>query len=105
MIVWLDFLIFGRGYGLAQPRFDGRFYWLSGQFYTFIGGLGAQLQSFQWRHPRPGESRRLAGRDYRPFNSRRQGLRVSVSWATRLPSDLNEANAEIRKIETELGRV
>jgi hypothetical protein len=28
---------------------------LSGGLYTWIGGFGAQLQGFQWRHPKPGE--------------------------------------------------
>jgi len=103
--IWLDFLIFGNGHGMAQPYFDGRFYWLSGRFYKWIGGLGAQLSSCQWRHPRPGETRKLAGREYRPFSSRRSWLRVQVSWAlVGLPKDLNEANALLRQIENELGR-
>lgn len=61
MILWLDHLIFGNGYGLRSPYFDNRYYWLSGQLYTWSGWLGAQLQSFQWFHPKPGEERRLGG--------------------------------------------
>jgi hypothetical protein len=50
----LDFFIFGNGNDLAQPYLSGRFYWLvdtdpnhrrTGAFYTFCGGLGAQLES------------------------------------------------------------
>lgn len=101
-MLWLDHLIFGNGRGLATPYLDGRFYWLSGRLYTWIGGLGAQLQSFQWTHPKPGERRRLAGRDYYPFGSARHGLRVRVTWAAKLPDDLSEALATIRKIKSEI---
>lgn len=104
MTLWLDHFIFGNGHGLAMPHSDGRYYWLSGRLYTWIGGLGAQLQSMQWFHPIPGEERILSGNRYRPFHSIRQGLRVRVTWTTRLPDDLNAANARIREIETTLGR-
>lgn len=103
MIVWLDHLIFGNGHGLKSPYFDDRYYWLNGQFYTWSGWLGSQLQSFQWTHPRGGEVRKLAGRDYRVFQSVRRGLRVRVTWATRLPDNLDAANALLRKIQLELG--
>lgn len=102
-MLWLDHLIFGNGYGLRSPYFDNRFYWLSGRLYTWIGGLGAQLHSQQWFHPKPGETRRLAGRDYRPFNSHRRGLRVQVSWATRLPENLDDAHRALREIASSLG--
>ena len=120
MIFWLDHRIFGNGYGLATPYFDGRFYWLSRRLYTFSPGFGAQLQSIQWRHPKPGEERTIGKRKFRPFNSTRYFLwlwrdgllpiptpicRVRVSWACALPRDLNEANAELREIEAELGRL
>lgn len=103
MIVWLDQLIFGNGHGLKSPFFDDRYYWLSGEFYTWHGWLGSQLQSFQWTHPRPGETRKLAGRDYRVFHSVRSGLRVRVSWATKLPDDLDKAHALLRQIQSDLG--
>lgn len=118
MIFWLDHRIFGNGHGLGSPYFDARFYWLSGKLYTWIGGFGAQLQSLQWMHPRPGEERVLCGRRFRPFNSRRQFLwlwrgkifaiptpigRVSVSWACNLPDNIDAANAELRKLRSEIG--
>lgn len=103
MTFWLDNQIFGNGHGMKSPYWDNRFYWLSGRLYTWIGGLGAQLQSTQWLHPKPGETRRLAGRDYKPFNSVRSGLRVRVSWATKLPDDLKEVQAVLSSIERELG--
>lgn len=103
MIIWLDHLIFGNGHGLKSPYFDDRYYWLSGRLYTWSGWLGAQLQSFQWFHPRPGEERRLGGRIYKPFHSVRQGLRVRVCWCTKLPDDINAANALLRQIQSELG--
>lgn len=117
-MLWLDHKIFGNGHGLASPYFDDRFYWLSGRLYHWIGGLGAQLNSFEWRHPKPGEERTICGRKFRPFNSRRQFLwlfrgkvyaiptpisRVSVSWAYNLPNDLDAANAELRELKSKLG--
>lgn len=117
MIVWLDHKIFGNGYGLRSPYFDDRFYWLSGEFYTWSGGLGAQLQSFQWRHPRAGEERELCGHKFRPFYSERRFMwlwrshvfgfplpvaRVRVSWCTHLPDKLDEANETLRQLRREL---
>lgn len=103
MIIALDHLIFGNGYGLKAPYYDSVYYWLDGEFYTFSYGLGAQLNSIQWTHPKPGERRTLAGRGFVVFQSRRRWLRVRVSWAmTRLPDDLDKANAEIRKLKADL---
>jgi hypothetical protein len=99
----LDFRIFGNGFGFGAPYHDQAFYWLSGEFYTFIGGLGAQLSSVQWTHPKPGEVRKICGVEFRPFNSHRRWGRVMVSWATRLPHDLDEANAWIRQFKAHLG--
>lgn len=42
-MLFLDFLIFGNGHGLASPYFDDRFYWLSGRLYTWIGGFGTRF--------------------------------------------------------------
>jgi hypothetical protein len=102
--LWLDHKIFGNGYGMATPYFDGKFYWLSGELYTFMAGFGAQLHSYQWRHPKPGESRRLCGRDFRPFHSTRRGVRVEVAWATHLPEDIDAKNAALRDLERDLGK-
>ena len=102
----LDHRIFGNGHGMATPHCDGVFYWLSGELYHFSGGLGAQLHSYQWTHPRPGERRKLAGLDWRPFASRRRHGRVSVSWAwTRLPDNLELANRALRRMPALLGRI
>lgn len=105
MILWLDHLIFGNGRGLATPYFDGRFYWLSGELYTFMHGHGAQLHSIQWTHPKPGERRRLCGREFVAFNSTRRWGRVMVAWAmVGLPRDIDAANAAIRELKQDLGR-
>lgn len=106
----LDFLLFGSGHGLAAPFFSQPFYWLidthrdcgasrNGAFYTYNGGFGSQLTSFQWRHPRAQERRRLAGMDFQPFNSTRRWLRVRVSWARVEPI---RDPAEFRVIEDRL---
>lgn len=114
MIVWLDQKIFRSGFGLRSPYFDDRYYWLvdtrdrdrkgrNGELYTFSAGFGAQLSSFQWRHPKPGERRRLIGRDFVVFNSSRSWFRVHVSWAmTGMPRDIDSANTAIRAIEADL---
>lgn len=119
MILWLDHKIFGNGYGLGSPYFDNKFYWLSGELYTFMQGFGAQLHSIQWRHPLAGERRRLFGYDFEPLHSRRYFLwlwrdgafpiptpicRVMVFWSrVDLPKNLNEANAELRHMEQQIG--
>lgn len=112
MIVWLDHLIFGNGYGLASPYFNTVLYWLvdkshpkkKGQLYTWSGGLGAQLNSFQWLHPKPGEYRIICGREYRPFNSTRRWIRVQVSWATPIGTTIDEHHYHLRKIKEDLCR-
>ncbi len=116
MIPWLDFKLFGGGRGFAMPFFDGRLYWLvdtkrgrrdgnRGQFYSWNGWLGAQLQSCQWFHPNAGEERILAGKRFRPFHSTRRGPRVIVSWVWKdIPRDLDEANAALRALENDLGK-
>jgi hypothetical protein len=116
MIVWLDHKIFGNGHGLKSPFHDDNFYWISGELYNWSGWLGAQLQSFQWRHPNASEVRELNGRRYKPFGSYRKFMwwkifplpiaRVQVSWAlTDLPDDLDKANETLRKIQKELGEL
>lgn len=106
MILWLDHMIFGNGFGLRSPHCDNRFYWLSGELYTFMHGFGAQLHSIQWSHPKPGERRRLCNREFVVFQSSRSWFRVMVSWAmVDLPRDIDSANAAIRQLKSELGDV
>lgn len=81
MIQWLDFKLFGNGRGLAQPEYDGQFYWLNGHFYYWIGGSGAQLGSFQWFATKIAEERNIAGRIFRVLNYRRIGPRVDIAWS------------------------
>lgn len=104
MIVWLDQKLFGNGHGMKSPYWDDRYYWLHGEFYQWIGGFGAQLQSFQWTVPHPGERRIICGRVFKPFSHSRKWGRVRVSWAWEdLPKALDEANNELRLLERELG--
>lgn len=111
MIVWLDHLIFGNGHGLASPYCDSHFYWLNGEVYHWIGGHGAQLASFQWTHPKPGERRIIRGVEFQVFRSDRKWLtvgpgglrlfplpiaRVEVTWAmVGFPHNINLANAAL----------
>jgi hypothetical protein len=102
----LDHIIFGNGFGMRSPYFDNRFYWLSGRLYTWVGGLGAQLQSHQWTHPKAGERRTLAGREFVIFSSSRRWCRVECAWAlVGLPKDINAANAEIRELRKALNEI
>jgi hypothetical protein len=92
--LWLEFLLAGDGRGLAAPGFNQPFYWLvdmnttRGDLYTYGGGFGAQLTSFQWRHPKAQEERHLAGMRFRPFWSQRYRGRVHVSWALQIGRQL-----------------
>src|SRR3546814_6094408 len=79
MILPLDHLIFGNGHGMKSPYFDNRFYWLSGELYTWIGGLGAQLRSIQWRHPKPGEVRHLCRRSEEHTSELQSLMRISYA--------------------------
>lgn len=115
MIVWLDHLIFGNGYGLKSPYWDDNYYWLSGELYTWCGWYGAQLSSFQWRHPKAGERRKLLGREFRALHSTRDFLwlwiiplpicRVRVAWSCNLPKGLDEANAELHAMQKQIARL
>jgi hypothetical protein len=111
--LWLDNWIFGGGHGLATPYFDARFYWIvdtirtrkrgKGRFYHWIGGHGAQLRGFQWRHPVPGERRRLCGQDFIPYQSRRRWLRVDVSWRMAgFPAGIDAANVTLAGLKRDL---
>lgn len=112
MIKAIDFPIFGSGRGLSAPYFAMTFYWLPytivgqerrlGTFYTFMSGFGAQLHSYQWTHPNAGERRRIKGRVFEPLSSSRRWGRVEVAWSTKLPSDIDEANATLRQIKMDL---
>lgn len=117
MIVWLDQKIFGNGYGIKSPHWDDVYYWLSGELYTWIGGFGAQLCSFQWAHPKPGEERILAGRRFKPYFSTRRWLwlfrgsvfqiplpmcRVQVSWEIDMPDGIDNMNNEIHKLKKDI---
>lgn len=104
MLVWLDQKLFGNGHGMKSPYWDDRYYWLKGEFYQWTGWHGAQLQSFQWTVPSPGERRVLCGRVFKPFSHTRKWGRVRVSWAWEdLPKGIDAANRELRILEGELG--
>lgn len=100
----LDFWIFGSGKGFGAPVVDGTFYWLvdrrdrgeHGRFYTWIGGFGAQLFSFEWRCPRPGTQRYLNGRHYTVFSAERRWGRWRISWSVGSVRDAEELR-EIQK--------
>ncbi len=101
--LWLDWKLFGNGRGMASPYFDDVFYWLDGRFYRWIGGLGAQLESHEWRVPAPGTRRKLAGHEFVVFQASRRWLRVSASWQlARLPNDLAGQHTAIDQLRSDL---
>lgn len=108
---------FGNGHGMAAPYFDQTFYWLNdrtlnqgkakGRFYTWIGGFGAQLGSFEWRCPKPGTRRVLAGTTFTVFTANRSrfGLMWDVTWSiVDFPQhDINAANTMLAEVKSRLG--
>lgn len=80
MTFYLDWKLFGNGHGMASPYCDDVFYWLSGRFYRWFGGLGAQLSSIEWFAPPAGTRRRLFGHEFVVFRTSRKLVRVEVSW-------------------------
>lgn len=110
MILWLDHRIFGNGFGLGAPFWDQRYFWLTqnhlrGELYTYMGGLGAQLHSIQWTHPKAGERRHLSGYEFKVVHSTRRWCRVMVAWGlTRLPEGIDAANEMIRQVERDLAK-
>lgn len=107
----LDFCLFGHGHGLKSPYFDDTFYWLvdtlrqnrngkNGRFYSWIGGFGAQLKSYEWTAPPAGTERQLIGRVFRVFQTRRHWLKVEVSWA--LVQSGQITIDQVRELRTEL---
>ena len=82
--LWLDMLSFGDGHGMAAPYAEQNFYWMSGRMYRASPGLGAQLYSTQWTHPKAGERCWLRGYEFVVFRSSRSPrfpFRVEVAWS------------------------
>lgn len=105
MLLPLDFWIFGNGKGFAAPYWNQTFHWLNGELYTFQPGLGAQLHSVQWTHPKAGERRRICDVEFRPLHSHRRWGRVKIAWeACSLPTDLNQANNWLDQFANHISR-
>jgi len=117
-MLWLDFLLFGNGYGMQSPYHDDKFYWLvdtnqkdrkgkNGRLYRFCGGLGAQLQSYEWFAPPAGTRRTLCGVEYKiNYTIRYCLLRVECSWeAVDAPPGLDAKHAYIRMLKSELDQL
>lgn len=98
MTLWLAFKIFGNGHGLAVPCFPEAFYWYKDRFYTWIGGFGAQLYSFEWFAPPAGTRREIFGKEFVVFGVHRRWLLVSVSWAVNERLDNIEALHKLKEI-------
>lgn len=84
---------------MASPYWDDVFYWLSGRFYQWVGGFGAQLVSREWWTPKPGTRRKLFDKEFVVFCATRKWLRVEVSWA--LVKELKDYS-DIAALKTEL---
>jgi hypothetical protein len=78
---------FGNGFGLSAPYFGGTYFWLRDMktkrcaWYTWLGGFGAQLHSYELRAPKAGTERLIKGRLYVPFREpQRRFLTVEIAW-------------------------
>jgi hypothetical protein len=81
------FFGFGSGYGLGTPYFGSVFYWLRDKkhghraWYRWIGGFGAQIESYEFRAPKAGAEREIQGRVLVPFSEpQRRFLIVRTAW-------------------------
>lgn len=110
-MMWLAMKVFGNGYGMSAPYWSQNFYWLvdeatkQGRFYTWIGGFGAQLRSFEWKMPKPGTRRRVAGIEIEVFGVSRGRWPImwDVAWAlVRLPPDIDGQNATINAFKEKI---
>lgn len=110
--MWLIFKLFGNGRGLASPYCCDVFYWLvdthlkernknNGKFYKWLGGFGAQLESFEFYCPHAGTTRRLFGHDFVVFITSRKWIMVRCSWA--LKKGVKDA-AELRELKVRLDK-
>lgn len=108
----IDRLIYGSGRGLRMPLFDQRIYWLvdrntqRGDFYTWSGWFGSQIQSFQWRIPKSREERVLSGVRFRLFGWTKTWGRVRVSWCIEGldAQNIETANKWLHALEQRLGQ-
>ena len=94
--LWLALKLFGSGHGMAAPLFPDAFYWCKGNFYTWLGGFGAQLYSYEWFSPAAGTHREIFGKDFVVFIVSRRWCLVQVSWAINQRLDDVE---DIRKLK------
>jgi hypothetical protein len=78
---------------------------LGGKRYRWSGWYGCQLESSEWWHVPAGAEREIAGRTFRAFSSRRDGLRVRVTWALPSHGTLDEHNARIELLKNDLRRL
>ncbi len=122
---WFVRKIFGNGRGLGFPFFDQRIYWLvdtkserdvrNGRFYSWTGGFGAQLNSFEWWCPKPKTRRVLSGIEFEVFQVSRGwitdpwlGFKLfpamwSIAWACVDPRQTEDVTT-IRDLERKIGR-
>lgn len=79
---------------------------LGGRHYRSIGlGLGAQLESMEWRRPAAGTERELGGHRFRVFSTHRQGFRIRVSWGLAVDGCLDTVLHRLREMQADLRRI
>lgn len=106
MNLWLYYLIFGSGFGLADRESDTTWFVLGGRAYHWSGWFGCQLQSFEWRRPEVGETRVLAGVIFRPFNFERRWFLYRVTWSgDEFCGPVDYSNKAIRAFKKKLGEL
>ena len=79
---------------------------LDGRKYRRTGWFGCQLESMEWRRVPAGATREIAGQSFRVFTTDRDGLKFRTTWClSRLPEDINKANAVLRAFDESLRRM
>lgn len=92
-----------RNPALAPRTPDDTVYFWASRPYRWSGWLGAQLESYERRRPPAGAERRMFGRDFRIFSTKREGAWYRCAWTlTRIPEDIDKANHVIREFQSKI---
>lgn len=86
----------------SEYSYVGRIFEIDDRAYRWAGWFGCQLSSREWRRPAPQDTRRILGREFRPFRVERSGLRWEIRWALIGWSSAQEQHQMISKLHADL---
>ena len=82
---------------------DKVFFRINGKLYSWIGGLGAQLESTEWFRVSAGTERELLGETFRVFRTDREGMKYRTTWSlVNLPQNIDKAHEKLRWLKDQL---